>query len=232
MTTYTLLPTTHTRPLLSFAITQPRSLFGHHVSFADVDGGDRNGSSEGSDYPRQIIPDYTVERLILHGGFQAHTETKERGTQTEWRPKTNAASQYSPKVFPEEKCQEIMASTELHEFLLSSLEVLETELTKNDNLDCFQDDLQSLSEDGAQISRHTITSNSAVHTRKVDKAFDTAEANVQERRMERSAERTKYRNSSYLSTLESLVGQEFTPLDDDAAEKEYQKMLQQLATNI
>jgi hypothetical protein len=217
--TYTYLPTTHSRPLLSFAITQPRNLYGQHVSFADVDGSDRNGSSEGSDYPRQIIPDYTVERLILHGGFQAHAETKERGTQTEWRPKTNAASQYSPKVFPEEKCQEIMNSPELQEFLISSLEVLETELTKNENFDCFQDDLQPSAEDGAQISRHTMTSNSALYIKKLDKAFDTSEASIQERRMERAAERNKYRNSSYLSTLESLVNHEFVPLDDDTAEK-------------
>jgi hypothetical protein len=170
------------RPLLGFYISQPRYKFGkgnsqqagtsnisntHRESaVAQLDFNDVEPAEKSTEYGRQKIPGYSLNRSVIHMGFQAAEETLDQATQTAFHHKNNKATQSEPITFRPETLEKILSSTEFHDFLFKSevLSLVEEELNKNICLDLFKDEFVQFKDEEVNLGNRAENALEVFHS--------------------------------------------------------------------
>ena len=133
------------RPLLGYRLTPSSASLLCPYHLLDVDVVDKSGVDV--EYRRQKVAQYEGVREVLDGTFQAQAAQRSVATQTAHRQSRSAISQYQRQTMGEEAMEEAMRSDGLRLFVERVWPELRRELSKNEALDVFKDQLRLEEED-------------------------------------------------------------------------------------
>ena len=133
------------RALLGYRLTPSSAslLCAYHL--LDVDVVDKSGVDV--EYRRQKVGQYEGVREVLDGQFQAQAAQRSIATQTAHRQLRSAIVQYERQQMGEEEREAAMRSDSLRLFLERAWPELRRELSKNEALDVFKEQMRLVEED-------------------------------------------------------------------------------------
>eukprot|EP01137_Pigoraptor_chileana_P012527 Opistho-2@64993 len=135
----------NTRELVITTVLRKRKEFGRPFLFRDR--GPRDSKDGYVEYKSYSDKNFDIRILELDKGIQAVPIVVESMCQTNWLQPVDAAIEYEPREYDEEKQKEILESAELGQFVENVRLRFERALQQNEIMDVFNDDLVDIGDE-------------------------------------------------------------------------------------
>ena len=141
------------RPLIQMNLKRKRRYFGGMAMFYDTDAAD----IEGVEIRKMTMedPNFKLKRALNDKQVQAVPDVQAGEAQTTFFVKRNAAMQYEPITWPEERREEHIFSDEMREFLTITRDRYEHTLQQNEVVNLFEDPYKEGDDEGLDYAEKT-----------------------------------------------------------------------------